>query len=111
CGLEDLLGVLDRQFLDLDAAFGTAHQDRQADRPIQDNAQVDLARQLALGLDDQNAGNTLSLRVLLGGQGILKHYLGDLVAFLARAAELDTPEAVLFVPRRVTAPLELALTA
>ena len=97
--------MLRGHFLDLDAALGAGHQDRQADGAVQHHADVDFAGDLGRRLDDQHLRYLLSLLAgLLGDERILEHDLGDLAGLGAGLDELDAAEVL-------AAALERALAA
>ena len=82
--LDDRVGSAGGHFLDLDAPFGAHHQDRHADGPVEDHADVDFPGDVGRFLH-QHLGNLLALFVgLLGDERKPEHDVGDLGHLVTR---------------------------
>ena len=109
--LEDLLRRLGRHLLDFHAAFAGNHQDRFGGRAVHDDAQVQLASDVA-AFFDQHLANGLARRTGLDGhQAVAQHPARRRGGFFGTADQLDAAlfGELLNLPLAAAARMDLGL--
>ena len=83
--LDDLLGVLGRHLLDLDAALGRGHEGDARGGAVEHGAEIELAGDVAAVLDVDALDDPALRPGLVGDQRHAEHVVGELAHLLDRA--------------------------